>query len=119
MSYNIDSVEYLSGRLEIQRGVAQSLASQYESDLAEDNLFDYLDLGGPLDGDPEEWLVIKDPTWSGEGSGRREHVFHAILAKTRGKAELLLTWEGGDSLSGLSVLNGVVTERKAKVTLED
>ena len=117
MSYNIDSVDYVSGKLMIKRRDAQAFVEDNNGNIPEGNFLDELDLSVKLD--PEEMLVIEKPWWYGEGSGHDFDTFKEALALTKGKAQLLLVWEGGDSQTGLLVKDGVVMEKKVKTTLED
>lgn len=105
MSYNIDTCEYLGeGRLTITGENLVFLKSGIE-ERAEVNFIDELD--------PEAKLqIIERPWWYGEGSGNNFDSLKAALSYTRGTAELLLCWEGGDSYGGLRVVNGVVTAHK-------
>ena len=48
---------------------------------------------------------------SGEGSGTMmEDLFIPVLKKSTGKFEALLIWEGGDSVTKITVKDGEVTE---------
>jgi hypothetical protein len=55
-------------------------------------------------------LFVKRIDWTGEGSGYSWDLFEELLTKFIGGADLIVTWEGGDSLSGLRLLNGKVTK---------
>lgn len=115
MSYNIDTVSYLSGKLTINREVAHGLIVKYRNDLPEDCFLDDLELIGPGEDD----LVITRPSWRGERSGWAYDTLKVVLARTKGDADLLLIWEGGDNQSGIKVRDGKVTETKVKSVLED
>jgi hypothetical protein len=107
MSYNIDSTEYLSGGpLRIHQDVVDMANSELEYRLPEGCFI--FDLGGP----PNTWHDITHPSWVGEGSGNEEDTFKYLLSQTKGSADILLTWEGGDSFSGLRVVDGTVTEHR-------
>ncbi len=118
MSYNIDSTEYLKGKLFITRKVARMAQEEYVDDLPESNLLDGLKLDSKLPDD--DVLEIKSPWWSGTGSGHSyDEVLPAILALTTGTADIMFTWEGGDSVTGLRVVEGKVSKKKVKQSLED
>ena len=103
MSYNIDSVAYISGCLEISEAdFAAAKANIIEDDRPESCFLNY---GGP-------GIMSDIGLWSGEGSGHAWTTFKRALKFTTGKAELLVCWAGGDSVSGLRVRDGVVTEHK-------
>jgi hypothetical protein len=112
MSYNIDSIETLSGSLEIH---ASDLAVDQREWPPEDNFIE--DVQRQSGDGPFGWLPIKRLAWSGEGSGSTEPLLKTLLSKTRGSAEFILCWEGGDSFSGLRVIDGVVTEHEVIQTL--
>ncbi len=117
MSYNIDTVRYVSGKLFIDIKLARDLYRQLDKkrELAEDNFL--VDL---IDSDVEDGLVeIDRPAWNGEFSGSEYDVLKRLLERTEGEAQLLLVWEGGDRQTGLSVKNGVVKETKVKAVLDD
>ena len=119
MSCNIDSSKYIEGTLSIKRSDAERLYRKYDHvyGLPEGGPFDHIDIFGD---DPDAILEIKSWDWSGNLSGNAyDTSLPDILQHTVGKASLLFTWEGGDSVTGLSVDNGVVTQKKVKVVLED
>ena len=103
MSYNVTSSEYLEGQLQIQAGTARRLIEELEGELAECDPISDL----PLDGKPEnEWLTIERFWWYGVWSGRGLDALKTILRHTRGAADIMLTWEGGDSHQALRVVDG-------------
>ncbi len=103
MSYNINSVAYISGCLEISEADFAAAKADIIGDDRPESCF--LTYGGP-------GIMSGIGLWSGEGSGRTWETFKRALKFTTGKAELLVCWEGGDSISGLRVSHGVVTEHK-------
>lgn len=117
MSYNIDSVDIVaSDGFRIARAEWEALAEENEADLPEISFLDdqwATDCCVP-DG---EFLVPKRMWWSGEGSGHSEELFMSLLASFKGNADLVLTWEGGDSFSGLRLVDSVVTEHKVTMSL--
>lgn len=67
-----------------------------------------------------EEVEIQDLGWYGEWSGRSyRDVLPKVLAKTKGAADLLFVWEGGDSFTGLRVKDGVVVEKRVVIRLEE
>ncbi len=117
MSYNVDTIDYISGKLYIERGKALVLSLEHKDDVPEGNLFDALDLDHTKD--QKEKLPIERVRWCSEGSGSSFDTFKEILKATTGDADLLVVWEGGDSITGLRVRNGKVEEAKVKHVLED
>lgn len=120
MSYNIGSIDYLGeGRLRINAQVRKKLRIELEDRLPETNFLE--DDGSVIEveelpGRTEE-LEITRVRWRGEGSGRSEDLLHKALAATWGSADLLLTWENGNSHSGLRVVDGKVTEHEVEFKL--
>ncbi len=116
MSYNIDHSEYIGdGRLSIRRGDALCLLEVYDHQLPEGCWLDDLDLAGDLD----EMLLINQFWWVGERSGSSSFdiLIEHLLPETTGFAQIFLIWEGGDSINGIEVHDGVVTKKKVQVTL--
>ena len=112
MSYNINSVYILSSDgfrapvkklLRLQRNLEKN--GEYVAEL---NPFD------ELDPDQEYYEPTNaDFPYSGTGSGYAEHLLvDKILPLFEGKADLLFTWEGGKSFSGVRVVNGKVTRHE-------
>jgi hypothetical protein len=63
-------------------------------------------------------MVITTIRWYGEGSGSTmETLTGKILPSTLGCADILFTWEGGDSHSGLIVNDGKVIEADVRFVL--
>ena len=126
MSYNIDSIDvvYKKGFC-ITRTKLEQLEKE-AGNVAEGNIFDMLRdaprdgyferIGGP---DGVEIIAPHAFWWYGEGSGRSEDTLIWLLAHFEGEADLVLTWEGGDSHSGLRLRNGVVTKHEAVLALGD
>lgn len=118
MSYNIDSIEVLKCSARMLAADVLAL-SERESDLPESHfLEEMVNVPASPDGtipiDPEKFW------WSGEGSGHAWDFFKDEVApKIIGTIEAVLTWEGGDSHTGLRVVNGKVTEPAVKMTLAD
>ena len=118
MSYNCDSIEYISGKLSIKRSVAVEALQKHADELPESDFIS--EAVSSSDGlEPDSIIEIENPWWGGEGSGRSYVLFKELLSLTTGAADLLLTWEGGDSINGLRVSEGNVHEKKVKHTLVD
>ena len=90
-------------------------------ELTLDGLFDFDELDVVLRGDDAKRLLVslKNHASPGEFSGNSEDALLAALQKTKGSAELLLTWEGGDSFTGLRVVDGKVTKHDIRFSLGD
>lgn len=133
MSYNIDSVDTISGQLFLTPAAALALKIKIgESELPESNILDDSGfLGEGDEGEPqldddyygedkENTPVAVKVSWSGTYSGRSyEHLVEKVLPATTGSADLIFYWEGGDSFSGLRVVEGVVTKHEVVMTLGD
>ncbi len=103
MSYNIDSVEYISGRL----GISDFRMVEARRVVSEEDRPEMCFLN-----DDEPGYLHASGLWCSDGSGHGWDAFKLALTFTHGQAELLVCWEGGDSFSGLRVRCGVVTEHK-------
>ena len=63
-------------------------------------------------------LFVNRIRWQGEGSGHSWDIFvKDVLPAFLGTADLVVTWERGDSHSGLRLLNGKVTEHELTMAL--
>jgi len=120
MSYNISHSAYIgSGRLTITKRALRKLLEDYEDDLAEGNFLHVLH--GKIKGyGDEEEIVVENFWWYGEYSGHSyRDILPKILSFTKGTADILFVWEGGNDFSGLHVENGVCQERKVEVSLTE
>lgn len=114
MSYNIDDASYIPGTGPLRmRPSAARRAVKAIRDRPKSNFVDGID----RDVDDDEPQAFRSPNWTGEGSGNTFSEYLRVLAMTEGSADILLTWEGGDSMSGLRVRDGVVTQHKIVVSL--
>ena len=104
MSYNIDTIEVVSGALTLTEE-AREAALAAIADRPEGNFLDY--------------ATLPRVRWCGDWSGHTLPELKRALTYTRGTADLALIWEGGDSVSGIRVVEGAVTEHKASVVLGD
>jgi hypothetical protein len=115
MSYNIDNITVLSfDKARISKDDVERFAESDE--LPESSFFEELkraDKDGYCAIDPRRFW------WSGEGSGRiwKEVFIDKIAPKIMGKIEAVVFWEGGDSVSGLRIVDGKVTEPEVVMTL--
>lgn len=80
-----------------------------------------IDIQGPLEqmaivGDFIDGIVAIDSIYyGGEGSGSMWDDFKGALSESSGELEVIVIWEGGDSLSKLTVINGQVTDEDFEV----
>lgn len=113
MSYNIDSHEVLAGAGLTLTG-AQIATFRELEELPE--IHPFYDLPEVLE--PERAYEIT-PHWAATWSGHsfEDLLLKVILPATKGEADILYTWEGGDSFSGIRVRDGVVTEHEVVMTL--
>jgi hypothetical protein len=116
VSYNIDSIEIVaSDGFLIGKGALRALRKELDDDLPEINLFDQAEED---DSPGEFWHPERGIWWSGEGSGHAEAVLiESVLPKFTGSADLVLTWEGGDSHTGLRLKDGKVTRHSVVMAL--
>lgn len=111
MSYNIDNIETLKSTLRISRANADKAN---ELDLSETNPTNWPGLVFGEDG----YANIYAFHWSGEGSGRAwRDTAPAFVKLLEGDADLILTWEGGDSHSGVRIRSGEMRECEVIMTL--
>lgn len=72
-----------------------------------------LEIIGHKDG---EDLVVEKITNYGSGSGNfHEDFLKEWLSKSSGKLEAVLVWEGGDSITRVTVAGGVVEEKEVEL----
>lgn len=61
-------------------------------------------------------LTVTDLDLSGEGSGSFMHyVMEPALKKSKGELEMVFVWEGGDSITRLTVKDGEVKEEDVEL----
>lgn len=117
MSYNIDSIDIVtSDGFCIPRPKLEALRIALGENAPDGCLFA---ADWPADSceDIRGMLFVQRIDWSGEGSGYTFDNFKAALASFLGSADLVLTWEGGDSHTGLRLVNGKVTEHEVVMAL--
>lgn len=115
MSYNIDTHHVVAGGpLTLTGRQIVGLRAAHEDEFPEDCLFYDLPDEVEMDG-----VYEIDPSWRAMGSGNSfDDIFLAkILPETKGSADIVYTWEGGDSFSGIRVCDGVVTKHEVLMTL--
>lgn len=114
MSYNIDSCEIISSNgFRVHKEKADAAIDKVGSDGPEACPFEVLDFG------EDGYAEIASWHFYGEGSGRafRDGSFATFAEATEGDADIVLTWEGGDSHSGVRVKDGKVTFHKVVLAL--
>lgn len=111
MPYNVSSSNYLSGKLIISE---QNVIEGRKWDLPGGNL---LELDNLKIIEPTDMFTILELWWYGEGSGTYLDTLEAILKHTKGEADILLCFEGGDSYKGYRVKDGKVTEMDVIIRL--
>ena len=106
MSYNIDMVEIIarSDDFGATRAAIEEM-DRLDGHSAECSVID------------DQWFRLTRVEWCGEGSGTSYAKFKRALALCTGSADLLLTWEGGDSHDGLRISDGKVTEHEVEMSL--
>jgi hypothetical protein len=115
VSYNIDSISIVhSEDFSISENEYHRLKGKHICEVPECSVFDE---------DAEE---IRDGRfyprhfwWCGDGSGHTEPILREVLSAFDGEADLVITWEGGDSFSGLRLRNHKVTEHEIDMRLGD
>ena len=116
MSYNIDSVEILSSsNFRVHRNKAKRAAAKAAKQEWAPECSPFEDLTFGEDG----YAALARFWFYGEGSGAAwsEGVFDIYAKATEGEADLLVTWEGGDSFSGVRIHDGKMTRHKVVMTL--
>jgi hypothetical protein len=120
VSYNIDHVEILGASMltitgENLKAVRKLAARSFYSHGAETCWLNELPEADDID---DGALYPIEFEWHGEGSGHSWNEWGMkALTLTQGRLEAILTWEGGDSVTGLRVVDGVVTEPEVIKTL--
>ncbi len=120
MSYKIDSVDTIRSTLTVTRKKWSTLKKKFDNGqlcAAELNFVDYLSEKDFVD----DVARIERVEWCGESSGNSFHdgIFAKAIAATSGDADLIMYWEGGDSVGGVKIRNGKVREVNVRMELED
>lgn len=115
MSYNIGSIAIVaSDGFRVSIAALAQIRAEF-THVPDGNMFDNSVCWEPAVDDGyryPKWI-----SWHGEGSGSLYDDLLRVLALFEGSADLVLTWESGDSFSGLRVKDGVVTRHKVLMVL--
>lgn len=121
MSYNVDSVDTPVLDAWMSAKDVVRLHKKHEDALPEGTfLAEMVDSAMTLltEGLAEARVPLPNFWWYGEGSGHSFDLLKEQIAPhIHGKVEAILTWEGGDSTSGLVIDDGTVEECDVKMTL--
>ena len=124
MSYDATSAHYLMGKLTITRSrVLEALGILGPNDIPECGFIADLLWDGRNDVAPEDLpegdIELATPGFTGEGSGYswESGLYLKALGLTRGRADILIVWGGGESFSGMRVRDGSVTVREVVISL--
>jgi hypothetical protein len=128
MSYNISSYKTKACNLTIEGGleVMVNLLNTFEIEIrlikVEPGRVNYNATGCSEGFYMEGWLDNINNIWHitdlrdyGEGSGGCHDLLTSFLETTRGNLEMVLVWEGGDSITRLIVNNDLVTEEEIEL----
>jgi hypothetical protein len=108
VSYNIDSTEIIYRKgFSIASADFHKLQEQFENEGPEISILNCVE--DCLKPGEEGRLNVEEFWWTGSGSGRTYELLKQILAKFDGEADIVLTWEGGDSFDGLRLRDHKVT----------
>lgn len=116
MSCNPDTVDVLVNiNFRIRGDALLDLMANIEEDLPEGcflhDLTDDLPKGATWSPDVE--YPIEHPDWYGDGAGSSwDILIEKIFPRTRGQIDIIYCWEGGESYTGIRVIDGVVTEHE-------
>ena len=110
MSYNVTRVECLALDAKIHTRTLQRLLKRvrtHEGDgkAPSDNFLAHHERA---EADADGFVKLKSLAWTDDWSGYALELFETILTEIEGTAEIVLTWEGGDSFTGYRVHDGVV-----------
>ena len=113
MSYNVTAIDIVSGELRITEAASAAVLARAGDDLCE-TMSDYRGW--------RRFYVRPDDTvrripFGGEWSGRCVPALIDFLSACTGSADVVLYWEGGDSLTGYKVADGVVTPAEVVLTV--
>lgn len=120
MSYNVTGCEIVNNknfRIALARYSALKAEAESEARCPETNIFDpgWLKHGAEVRG---ETVYVKHFWWGSGGSGySMDYLREKVLPAFTGVADLIFTWEGGDSFTGMRAANGRVTEHEVIMAL--
>jgi hypothetical protein len=121
VSYNIDSVDTPELDAWMRAADVVSLFEEHHDSLPEGCFLEDI-IGTAEDAttsnEPDAKIELPHLWWYGEGSGHSFDLLKDTIGKKiMGRVDAIFTWEGGDSVSGLRIKDGVVTECDVKMTL--
>lgn len=125
MSYNIDSVRILNGGLRITAANLMALRLVLAGQLPDSNFLDVQkNVAIQRMMEKDDTLIDIAPSgflhWCGDGSGHAFDVFcDEVVPKLLGEADLLVIWEGGDSVEGYRVKSGECRQCDVDYTLKE
>lgn len=115
MSYNIDTVHIVHTENAWMSKKDYNRLKRAQEELPEDC---FLYERPELDPNDPDRVLIKSLNWRGCGSGGTfDSLREKILPKVHGRIDAVFVWEGGDSVSGLRVVDGKVTEHSVTYVL--
>lgn len=104
VSYNIDSVLIVAGAVRIRNADLARLKD--ETDKHPEACF-LEDLEVSEYDEPDCELEVPSLQWTGDGSGWSFDYFkETVVPCLRGQVDLVLIWEGGDSVTGIRIQDG-------------
>ena len=105
MSYNTSNISFLSGALYITDKKLKKFEKKHDYPTSDIRMREV---------DDGKNQILHIPS----GECTLNHLLPEFLAMTEGKADLLVIWEGGDSVSGLRVEDGVVEKMDVEYVLK-
>ena len=135
MSYNIDSTDTIYSDAWMYEDDRIRLGEQWEelglqlpeSSFLNDDKYTMQRCWGDLEphGEPLPFGMsgrakrhLKHLRWNGSGSGHAIDSLGEIAKYIHGRIDVIATWEGGDSFSGIRIVDGVYTRPKVIQYLE-
>jgi hypothetical protein len=110
MSYNVTKVECLALDAKIHFRTLRRLLNRVEMHEGDGKAppENFLAAHANVEPDADGFITLKNLRWTGEWSGHALELFESILTEIDGTAEIVLTWEGGDCVTGYRVRDGLV-----------
>lgn len=105
MSYNTSEIRFLSGTLFISADKLKEFEEEQDFSVGSEMRLRDVDNGLKQ--------ILRIPS----GECTLNHLLPEFLAMTEGEADILVVWEGGDSIGGLRVKNGAVEEMDVEYVL--
>jgi len=123
VSYNVTAIDIVKSEgFAIPRTLWREMALPSNGGIVDAPGHSFLDPNWPQSGDVEDVrgiLFVQRLPWCGECSGMYWDIFKRHLQYFLGSADLIVTWEGGDSRTGVRLLNGKLTFHKVELALGD